>query len=85
VGPRPLVEDNSVRGAGSTTVNGRLSWRIRKGMRLEAEVFNLTDRRSSAAEYFYDSRLQGESAAHGDVHFHPIEPRSLRLSLAMQL
>jgi hypothetical protein len=80
-GPRPLVEDDSVRSHASLTLNGRVGYRIGKDLRLELEGFNLMNRSASAIDYFYASRLQGESTAREDVHFHPIEPRSLRLTL----
>ncbi len=79
-GPRPLIEDNSVRSAPSTTLNGRIAYRIAKDMRIELEGFNLANRRDSAIDYFYESRLRGEAAAVEDIHFHPIEPRSARIT-----
>ena len=46
------------------------------------EVFNLFDRNASDIDYFYASRLKGEPAQGvDDIHFHPVEPRSFRLSL----
>jgi hypothetical protein len=80
-GPRPLVEDNSVRSRQSLTLNGRVGYRLGGGTRLEVEGFNLTNRRDAAMSYFYASRMQGEGAAREDVHFHPIEPRSVRVTL----
>jgi hypothetical protein len=80
-GPRPLIEDNSVRSAASLTLNGRLTWKINRSTRLELEGFNLTGRRSSAIDYLYASRLKNETAAVTDVHFHPLESRSARLTL----
>ncbi|GAB3404028.1 TonB-dependent receptor [Massilia agilis] len=80
-GPRPLVEDNSVRSRASMTLGARAGYRIDKATRLEIEGFNLANRQDSAVEYYYLSRLRSESAARGDVHFHPIEPRSLRITL----
>jgi hypothetical protein len=80
-GPRPLVEDDSVRSQSSLTLNGRIGYRIAKDLQLELEGFNLANRRDSAIDYFYESRLKGEAQAVADVHFHPIEPRSFRLSL----
>ena len=49
-------------------------------MRIELEGFNLTNRRDSAIDYYYASRLANEADAVDDIHFHPIEPRSFRLS-----
>ncbi len=80
-GPRPLIEDNSVRSAASLTLNGRLTWKINRSTKLELEGFNLTDRRSSAIDYLYESRLKNEAVAVTDVHFHPLESRSARLTL----
>jgi hypothetical protein len=80
-GPRPLIEDNSVRSHASLTLNGRIGYRIAPDLRVELEGFNLTDRRDSAIDYYYASRLKGEAVAVDDIHFHPIERRSLRLTL----
>lgn len=80
-GPRPLIEDNSVRSKGSTTLNGRIGYRIGKDMQVELEGFNLANRRASAIDYYYASQLAGEAAPVDDIHFHPIEPRSFRVTL----
>jgi hypothetical protein len=80
-GPRPLVEDNSVRSRASLTLNGRVGYRLGKDMRVELEGFNLANRHDSAVDYYYESRLRNEPAPRADVHFHPIEPRSLRITL----
>ncbi|MES2756083.1 MAG: TonB-dependent receptor [Pseudomonadota bacterium] len=80
-GPRPLIEDNSVRSAPSVTINGRLAYRISKTMKVELEGFNLANRRDSAIDYLYASRLKNEAAARDDIHFHPVESRSARLTL----
>ena len=80
-GPRPLIEDNSVRSNSSMTLNGRFGWKIKKGLALELEAFNITNRRDSAIDYYYASQLKGEAAPVDDIHFHPIESRSLRATL----
>jgi hypothetical protein len=80
-GPRPLIEDNSVRSKPSTTINGRIAYRISKTMKVELEGFNLANRRDSAIDYLYTSRLKNEVAAVDGIHFHPIESRSARLTL----
>ena len=83
-GPRPLIEDNSVRSASTATLNGRIGYKINPRMRVELEGFNLTHRQASAIDYYYTSRLQGEPAAGvNDIHFHPIESRSFRVSLTV--
>jgi outer membrane receptor protein involved in Fe transport len=81
-GPRPLIEDNSVRSQATGTINARVGYKISPKLRLALEVYNLTNRRDSAIDYAYQSRLPGEPAeGKFDVHFHPIESRSLRLNL----
>ena len=80
-GPRPLIEDNSVRSQASTTINGRVGYKIGKDLQVELEAFNIANRRDSAIDYYYASQLAGELSPRDDVHFHPIEPRSLRLTL----
>jgi outer membrane receptor protein involved in Fe transport len=79
-GPRPLIEDDSVRSEATTLVNGRLGYAFPHGLRLALEVFNLFDERASDIEYFYESRLPGEAGPVEDVHFHPAEKRSFRLT-----
>jgi outer membrane receptor protein involved in Fe transport len=81
-GPRPLIEDNSVRSNSTATFNGRIGYKINKDLRVELEGYNLTNRKASAIDYYYTSRLPGEPAAGVDgVHFHPLESRSFRVSL----
>ncbi len=80
-GPRPLIEDNSVRSSSTAQFNGRIGYRVNRDMKLELEGFNLGNRRASSIDYLYQSRLPGERAAgYMDVHFHPLESRSFRLS-----
>lgn len=81
-GPRPLIEDNSVRSGSTTTLNGRIGYRFNPALSVELEGFNLADRKDSAIDYYYASRLSGEPAGGvDDVHFHPIEGRSFRVTL----
>ena len=82
-GPRPLIEDNSQRSRATTLASLRMGYKFAPGVRLALDVFNLFDRKASDIDYYYTSRLQGEPAAGvDDVHFHPVEPRSFRLSLS---
>ncbi|OFA07980.1 vitamin B12 transporter BtuB [Janthinobacterium sp. HH107] len=80
-GPRPLVEDNSVRSAASVGLNGRIAYQVDKTWRVEVEGYNLANRRDAAIDYYYASRLPGEAQPVDDIHFHPVESRSLRLTL----
>ena len=82
-GPRPLIEDNSVRSSATTLAYLRVGYRVAPNVRFALDVFNLFDRKASDIEYYYSSRLKGEPAAGiADVHFHPVEPRRVRLMLA---
>lgn len=81
-GPRPLIEDNSVRSKATTTLNGRAGYRFSPRLSLEVEAFNILDAQDSAIDYYYTSRLPNEpSAGVNDIHFHPIESRSIRATL----
>ena len=81
-GPRSLSEDNSVSSGATSLVNARVGYAFDKRVRLQMDVFNLFNRQDHDIDYFYASRLPGEAAAGvNDVHFHPVEPRSVRLSL----
>ena len=81
-GPRPLIEDNSQRSDGTTLAYLRVGYQINPKTKLALDVFNLFDRKASDIDYYYTSRLKGEPPEGvGDRHFHPVEPRSLRLTL----
>lgn len=81
-GRYPLVEDGSMRSAGATVLNLALGrqWR-RFGVRLE--LLNALDSDDHDIDYYYASRLPGESAdGVEDIHFHPMTPRTLRTSVS---
>ncbi len=80
-GPRPLIEDDSVRSQSTLMWNMRATYRFDSKLKLSLDVLNLFNRQASDIDYFYASQLRGEAAAVNDVHFHPVEPRSLRLTL----
>ena len=80
-GPRPLIEDNSVRSKSTATLNARVGYRVNPKVTLELEAFNLTNRKASAIDYYYASQLRGEPLPVEGIHFHPIESRSFRLSM----
>ena len=82
-GPRPLIEDNSARSSATTLAYLRVGYRVAPKVRVALDVFNVFDRKASDIEYYYTSRLKGEPAAGiADIHFHPVEPRRVRLTLA---
>ncbi|MEM7246045.1 MAG: TonB-dependent receptor [Acidobacteriota bacterium] len=83
LGGRPLVEDDSVRSSEIGMLNARVGWKAKSGgLAVEVDLFNLLDEEDSDIEYFYASRLDGEPVdGVEDVHFHPVEPRAVRVSL----
>lgn len=81
-GPRPLIEDSSVRSGSTTTLNAKVGYKSNNSTYLELSGFNLLNRKDSAIDYFYTSRSPNEPAdGVDDVDFHPIESRSFRLNL----
>ena len=83
-GPRPLIEDNSVRSKASYPVSARLGYKFEDGLIVRVDGFNLLNQEASQIDYFYGSRLASEPGEIEDIHFHPLEPRSFRLSLTKQ-
>ena len=78
-GPRTLVEDGSVESDGSTVLNLRAGYQA-DNWALFLDVLNLLDSDDDDITYWYASRLPGEPAEGvEDFHFHPLEPRTLRL------
>jgi hypothetical protein len=81
-GPRPLIEDNSQRSSATTLAYLRLGYTFSPRSKLSLDVFNLFNRQASDIDYAYASRLPVEPPGGvNDIHFHPVEPRSLRLTL----
>jgi hypothetical protein len=80
-GAYPLIEDNSVRAKATSLLNADAGFYI-SGVRVQISVLNLLNEHASDIQYYYSSRLQGESATGADdIHFHPVEPRQLRIAL----
>ena len=83
LGQRALAEDDGVRSRASTLAAARIAYRVNPRVHWTLDVFNLFDRQASDIEYYYASRLPGEAEARDDVHFHPVEPRTARLTLTV--
>lgn len=84
-GPRDLVEDGSQRSQSTTLAYLRAGYRYRPGIKFTLDVFNLFNQKRSDIDYYYGSCLKsnGLCPAGGveDRHFHPVEPRSLRVTM----
>jgi outer membrane receptor protein involved in Fe transport len=82
-GPRPLIEDDSVRSQSSLIFNARAGYKFDNGLRLQLDVLNLFNAKTNQIEYYYLSRLPGEPIGGvADRHVHPAEPLAVRLTLA---
>ena len=80
-GSYPLIEDNSVRAMPASLVNAEVGY-LRGRTRLQVSVLNLLNEVGDDIEYYYGSRLAGEAPAGVvDIHFHPVEPRQIRIML----
>ncbi len=82
LGPHPLIEDNSVRSDGDSEWNMNIGYKLTPTLKLRVDLYNVFDSQDDAADYYYADRLPGEPAGGvNDLHIHPLEPRSARVSL----
>ncbi len=84
LGPHPLIEDNSQRGASTTLVNLRAAWTPQhlKHFQLYAELLNALGSKADDIDYFYTTRLPGEPAGGVDgINSRIVEPRQLRIGV----
>ena len=82
LGGYPIIEDNSKRADSSSLLNLNAGYRL-GGVRVGLSILNLLDTVGSDIAYWYGSRLPGDTAAFDGVHFHPVEPRQLRLTVSV--
>jgi outer membrane receptor protein involved in Fe transport len=81
-GDYPLIEDNSERATGTSLLNLNLGWAFGPRLRLGLSVLNVLDSKAYDIQYFYASRVPGEpTEGVEDMHFHPVEPRQVRLGV----
>ncbi len=79
----PLSSDNTVQGHGYGVWSGDAHYAIGNGWSVGLGLYNLLGKRADAAEFWYVDRLRGEPAEGvADVHVHPLEGRSGRLTIA---
>ncbi|MGB4249064.1 MAG: TonB-dependent receptor [Pseudohongiellaceae bacterium] len=81
LGEAPLIEDNSVRSDATFLLNAQTTYQINPDWSVAVELLNLLDSDDNDITYFYESQLAGEAQPQEDIHFHPAEPRSVRLTL----
>ncbi len=80
-GTRPLIEDNSVRSNATSVFNLHAGYRFNTSWSAAAEIYNLFNGAANAIDYYYASQLKTESVPQSDLHFHPMEPRTIRVTL----
>ena len=80
-GAAPLIEDDSVRSDPTTVVNLEVGRRFGKRFSVSLAAYNVFDSNDNDITYFYESQLPGEAQPVEDRHFHPVEPRTLRLTV----
>ena len=84
LGPGALIEDNSVRSSSTTLLNLEAGYQFTSNVKASLEMLNALDERANDITYFYASQLRGEAAPVDDIHFHPVEPRTLRAFVSVR-
>jgi hypothetical protein len=80
---RPLTEDGSVTSDSTKIMNVNVGYKFDQ-LTLKLDILNALDSKDHDIDYFYASRLANEApnSATEDLHYHVLEPRTLRLSAA---
>jgi outer membrane receptor protein involved in Fe transport len=79
-GPRDLEESGGQRSSSSLSLNLRAGYE-RGAFRVIVDVLNLLDSDDHDITYWYESRLPNEAEPVADIHYHVMEPRTVRLYL----
>jgi hypothetical protein len=71
-----------VYGSGYGEWNVDVHYALPNGWSAALGIYNLSNKKANAMEYYYVDRLPGEPAyGTADLHFHPLEPTSARLTI----
>ncbi len=84
-GPRPLLEDASVRSGPTVLFNAKIGYKLTENVTAQVDIFNLFDSHAHQIDYYYPSQLPDEAAPVNDIHLHPVEPRSARFTIQLKL
>ena len=80
-GARTLDSFDSIDADATSIVNFGVGYRVSQ-FNVGVDILNLLDSDDRDIDYFYASRLSGEpTAGVEDIHFHPVEPRTVRFSV----
>ncbi len=73
-----------MRSKATTPLSAQLGYKFSDTFIAKLDGFNLLNQKASQIDYYYASRLRGEIGAVdsvNDIHFHPLEPTSVRLTV----
>ena len=83
LGREPLSADNEIQSGGYGELNADVKYAFATDWSAGLGVYNILNRHSNAAEFWYIDRLPGEPAdGVPDLHVHPLEPLAVRLTLS---
>jgi outer membrane receptor protein involved in Fe transport len=75
-----LTEDEAIQKDGSTLVHAGISYQF-NNWEIGIDALNLFDAEDDDIAYYFESQLAGETTGVEDIHFHPSNPRHIRLLL----
>ena len=75
-----LTEDEAVQKDGSTLIHAGVSYEF-NNWEIGVDVLNLLDAEDDDIAFFFESQLANETTGVEDIHFHPSNPRHIRLLL----
>jgi outer membrane cobalamin receptor len=82
-GERPLIEDNSVKSGATFSANLRVGYQQNE-WKINLDVLNAFDSDDHDIDYYYGSNIPTDPVGYSvnDVHYHPLEPRTVRVSFS---
>ncbi|MDZ7719326.1 MAG: TonB-dependent receptor [Balneolaceae bacterium] len=83
-GPRPLVETGDIKSDATTLLNIKTGYDF-GSVQVDLNLLNVFDTTNTDISYYYTSRFRSGGPEVGDIHFHPVIPRSVRLSLTWRI
>lgn len=79
-GKRPLLADGSQKSEPTTMLNLHLVYEV-DAWESGIDALNVLNSRDHDIDYYYESQLANEPVPVPDLHYHPVEPTSLRFHL----
>ena len=82
-GPRYLTQDGSQLSPSTSLLYYNLGYKINKNWSIEGDIFNLLNTKADDITYYYTYRLTPTGRPENGYTFHPVEPRTFRVSLTI--